>query len=84
MTVYSTTADTPGALITALNRDFNIMVCTDGTVDVIIAKDAAGASPLFKIPVGVNSMTFCAREDVAGPLYAICAVAIGITVNTWR
>ena len=58
MAVYDIAADTPGALITALNRDFNIMVCTDGTVDVIIAKDAAGASPLFKIPVGVKAKTF--------------------------
>ena len=84
MAVYDIAADTPGTLITALNRDFNIMVCTDGTLSVVIAKDAAGATPLFHIPAGINSMTFCAREDIAGPLYAICASSYGIVINTWR
>lgn len=84
MAVYDVTAGTPGTLITSLNRDLNVMVCTDGTVAVTIAKDAAGTTPLFKMPIGISAVTFCTREDLCGPLYAISALAVGITVNTWR
>jgi hypothetical protein len=84
MSVYTLEAATPGALITALNRELNILVCTEGNVLVIIAKDAAGATPLFAIPSGVSTMAFTAREDIAGPLYAISAAAAPIVVNTWR
>lgn len=84
MAVYALEANTPGALIAAVNTDTNILVCTEGNALVIIAKDAAGASPLFAIPSGVNTMAFTMRDDLAGSLYAICAAPSSIVVNTWR
>ena len=84
MAVYEVTADVVGALITLENRDLNIMVISEGTLAITIAKDAAGLIPLFKMPVGISAVTFNTREDVCGSLYALSTGAVGVTVNTWR
>jgi hypothetical protein len=84
MAVYEVNADVVGALITLENRDLNIMVCSDGTLSVTICKDSAGSVPLFKIPAGISAVTFCMREDICGPLYAISTAPFAITLNTWR
>lgn len=84
MAVYEVTANTPGTLITAENREANILVCTTGVQALTIAKDAAGTLPLFKIPAGVSTVAFTMREDLAGPLYAISPAGMVVQVNAWR
>lgn len=84
MAVYEVTADVVGGLITLENREPNIMVCSDGTLPITIAKDAAGSIPLFKTPIGISAITFCTREDLCGPLYAISTAPVGVIVNVWR
>ncbi len=84
MTVYDVNATAAGVLITAENREMNIMVLTTGATSLVIAKDQAGASPLFKIPAGISSITFTQREDICGPLWAISGANMAIVVDMWR
>jgi hypothetical protein len=84
MSVYSVDSTAAGVLITAENREMNIMVLSTGATSLVIAKDQAGASPLFKIPAGIASVAFTQREDLCGPLWAISGANMAIVVNTWR